>query len=379
MASWRSPWRSRRAVVVVVLLALPTAAGLAAGQAPEAQTATYLQGVLKTGTPGTSAAVALKGRIVFSGGAGFADLDNMVPAAGSTVYNLGSVSKVNTAVAVMQLLEQGKVGLDDPIQKYVPAFPDKAAPITIRHLMTHTSGVRHYRTNEGEESTRRFSLEESIALFKDDPLLFKPGESWFYSSYGVNLLQAVIEKASGLNFEEYMVQNVWGPAGMLSTALDLPERLVPHRAKAYWFPKGRPLNYPFTDLSYIYAGGGMISTVEDLARLGVALNHGRLLRPDTVTLMYKAQVDPVLRHEEKGPPRRMEFRQALVWRVFTDAAGRTFVNHCGSVKGFNACLVNYPAEDLVVAIAYNGDDVSPGRLGAEAIAQFFLTSSAGDP
>jgi CubicO group peptidase (beta-lactamase class C family) len=330
---------------------------------------------LRTGNPGTSAAVAVKGQIVFSEGAGFADLDNRIRATGSTVYNIGSVSKVNTAVAVMQLVEQGRVSLQDAIQKYVPTFPDKGSPITIEQLLTHRSGIRHYRDGEGEHSTKRFSLEESFALFKDDALLFTPGESWFYSSYGVNLLQAVIERASGLPFEEYMTRRVWEPAGMLSTALDLPERIVRNRAKAYRLPKGKLQNYPFTDLSYIYAAGGMVSTAEDLVRFGVALNRGRLLKPDSVALMYKAHVDPVMRYAANGRPQKMEFRQGLLWRIFTDAAGRTWVNHCGSVKGFNACLANYPAEDLVVAIMYNADDVSPGRLGVEELAKFFLAES----
>jgi CubicO group peptidase (beta-lactamase class C family) len=324
--------------------------------------------------------VALQGKIVFSGGAGVADLENLVPAAGSTVYNIGSISKVNTAVAVMQLVEQGRLRLDDPVGKYVPEFPEKVARITIKQLMTHTAGIRHYRPGEGENSTRRYSLAESLALFKDDPLLFEPGASWFYSSYGVNLLQAVIEQASGLAFEEYMARHVWGPTGMLATGLDVPERVVPHRARAYALPHdGRLQNYPYTDLSYVYAGGGMVSSAEDLVRLGVALNHGGLLKADTIALMYKAHVDPVMRYETNGPPRKMNFRQGLVWRIFSDGAGRTFVNHCGSVRGFNACLVNYPAEDVVVAVMYNCGDTSPGRLGAEAIARFFLSPATGGP
>lgn len=363
--------------LALTLLAHSGTATRAAGPAAQVLAANYLEGVLQTGTPGTSAAVAVKGQIVFSGGAGFADLDNRIRATGSSVYNIGSVSKVNTAVAMMQLVEQGHVSLDDPIQKYVPAFPDKGSPITIKLLMTHQSGIRHYRNAEGEHSTKRYSLEESFALFKDDPVLFKPGMSWFYSSYGVNLLQAVIEKSSGLSFEEYMTQRVWGPAGMLSTALDVPERLVPNRAKAYVFPKGKLQNYPFTDLSYIYAGGGMVSTAEDLVRLGAALNRGRLLKADTTALMYRAHLDPVMRYAASGPPAKMEFRQGLIWRVFNDAAGRTWVNHCGSVKGFNACLVNYPQEDVVAAIMYNADDVSPGRIGAEELAKFFISSESG--
>lgn len=361
-----------------VLLMLAPAAGLAEGPTPEARTMAYLEELWRsTGTPGISVAVAHQGRLVFSEGVGFADLDNMVPADGSTVYNVGSVSKALTAVAVLQLVEQGKVRLDDPIQKYVPAFPDKGSVITLRHILTHTSGIRHYRSTDfpdspdNENRKTMASLEEAIRIFKDDPLLFKPGERYLYSSYAVNLLQGVIETASGLGFEDYMRKFIWGPAGMLHSAFDIPDRIVPHRARGYQKVDGRMRNYPYGDLTYKLASGGMIASAEDLARFGIALNRGALLEPETLDLMYKP-IDPVLQHQADGPPRPIEFSQGLMWRVLKDDAGRTFVNHCGTVKGFNACLVNYPDRDLVVAILGNGFPMAPARREAVAIAQFFL-------
>ena len=218
---------------------------LCAGPPPEAQVMAYVNGLWRDkGTPGIAVAVSSKGRLAVSAGVGFADLANLVPANGSTVFNIGSISKVHTAVALMQLVEQGKVSLDDPIQKYVPGFPEKPeGAITIRHLLTHTSGVRHYGSNdfpdsEDNESTRPLSWEAGLAIFKDDALLFRPGQYYSYSSYAVNLLQGVVEKASGLPFEDYMIQKVWGPAGMLSTSFDRPARIVPHRAQSYRMATG---------------------------------------------------------------------------------------------------------------------------------------------
>lgn len=361
---------------LLILLLLAPAAGLAEGPAPEARTMAYLEELWRsTGTPGISVAVAHQGRLVFSKGVGFADLDNMVPADGSTVYNIGSVSKALTAVAVLQLVEQGKARLDDPIQKYVPSFPDKGSVITLRHILTHTSGIRHYRRtdfsdspdNENRKSVA--SLEEAIRIFKDDPLLFKPGERYLYSSYAVNLLQGVIETASGLGFEDYMRKFIWAPTGMFHSAFDVPDRIVPHRARGYQTVDGRMQNYPYGDLTYKFASGGMIASAEDLARFGIALNRGALLEPETLELMYKP-IDPVPQHQENAPP---ELSQALIWRVFKDDAGRTFVNHCGTVKGFNACLVNYPDRDLVVAILGNGFPMTPARREAVAIARFYLS------
>jgi CubicO group peptidase (beta-lactamase class C family) len=360
------------------LLVLAPSAGLAAGPPPEAQAMAYLQEIWRsTGTPGISVAVAHQGRLVFSQSVGYADLENMIPAGGSTVYNIGSVSKALTVVAVMQLVEQGKVRLDDPIQKYVPSFPDKGSPITVRHILTHTSGIRHYWKTDFPDSVDNenlkpvATLEEGIRIFKDDPLLFKPGERYFYSSYAVNLLQGVIETAGGSPFEDYMRKHIWEPAGMLNSAFDRPERIVPHRARSYQLVEGRMLNYPYNDLTYKFASGGMMSAADDLARFGIALNHGALLKPETVALMYTPMA-PVLRHREGGPPEALDFSQGLIWRIFKDDAGRTFVNHCGTVKGFNACIVDYPDQDLVVAILANGYPMAPARREAVAIAKIFL-------
>jgi serine beta-lactamase-like protein LACTB len=364
--------------IALAFVALPT---LTAAPSPEAQAMAYLNELWRsTGTPGISVTVAVKGRIVFSVGVGFADLDNLVPANGSTVYNIGSISKVLTAVAVMQLVEQGKVSLDDPIQKYVPSFPEKPeGTITLRHILTHTSGIRHYRNtdfpgSEDNENMKPFpKWEKGLDIFKDDPLLFRPGQYFSYSSYAVNLLQGVVEKESGMPFEEYLRRYVWGPAGMLNTSFDIPARIVAHRARSYRLVDGRPLNYFYNDLTYKFASGGMLSTAEDLVRFASALNHGALLKAETRASMYRSQLDSVKQFVENGPPRELEFAQGIVWRVFKDASGRTFINHCGSVKGFNACLVNYPEQDLVVVLAGNADQVTPGRTATVNVAQFFVS------
>ncbi|MDQ2855611.1 MAG: beta-lactamase family protein [Acidobacteriota bacterium] len=344
--------------------------------APQAKAAGYLEEQWRlSGAPAVSVAIAQHGGLVFSKGIGFADLDNSFPATGSTVYNIGSISKVITVVAIMKLLEEGKIALDDPIRKYVPQFPDKGSPITIRQILTHTSGIRHYRPKDfpdsadGENLKPFHSFDEAINIFKNDPLLFKPGQYYFYSSYAVNLLQGVIEKTTQMSFEDYLRKNVWIPAGMMSTTVDVPERIVPNRAKGYLQDKGRTLNNPYGDLTYKFASGGMLSTVEDLVRFAEALNHGTLLKPETTSQMYRPQLKEVLRYQEKGPPTREDFEQGLIWRMQKDKSGRTFVYHCGTVKGFNACLVNYVEEDLIVAIACNEEAI--GFRPALEFAEFF--------
>jgi len=372
----------RRFVLVVLALAL-AAVGSAQPTAPPAaaRAAERLDSTWRShGAPAFSEAVALEGRIVFSAGRGLADLESQVPADGITVYDIGSVSKVHTAVAVMQLVEQGKVSLEDPVQKYVPSFPNKGPAITVRHLMTHTSGIRHYRdgdfpgTPDNENLKPYTSFEAAITIFKDDPLLFPPGQYFSYSSYAVNLLQGVVEKAGGLPFEEYMRRFVWSPAGMLSTQFDIPERVIPRRARSYVTREGPVRNVPYGDLTYKFASGGMMSTAEDLVRFGTALNAGRLLKAETLAAMYAPQTDDLREFREGKPSDRKAEGQGLLWRVGRDPAGRRFVYHCGSVQGFQACLVNYPEKDLVVAILAHSSD-STGWKENLAVADLFLETA----
>ncbi len=378
----------RRLPLALVLLcsALATA-GLAQAPAaaippPQARAADRLEATWRAnGAPGISVAVAVKGRIVFSAGRGLADLDNSVPATGVTVYDIGSVSKVLTATAVMQLVEQGKVRLEDPIQKYVPSFPDKGSPITIWNLMTHTSGIRHYRPNDfpGEahsENMRPYaSIEDAIGVFKNDALLFPPGHYYSYSSYAVNLLQGVVEKASGMPFEDYLRKFVWDPAGMRATQFDVPSRIVPHRARSYVIEGGRARNVAYGDLTYKFASGGMMSTVEDLVLFATALNEGELLKPETLARMYAPQIDPLMEFRDGKPSDSKATGQGLMWRIEKDDAGRRIVRHCGAVQQFHTCLVNFPDDNVVVALEANSYE-APGWKENLEFADLFLPASA---
>ena len=369
------------AVTSAVLAQAPTPTPVAAPPAV-ARAAARLQETWRShGSPGISEAVVSKGRIVFSGGAGYADLESLAPATGATVYDIGSVSKVNTAVAIMQLVEKGKVRLDDDIHVYVPGFPDKGARITVQNLMTHTSGIRHYKDTDfagtpADENVRRYaSIGDAIAIFKDDPLLFPPGKYYSYTSYGVNLLQGVVEKASGTPFEAYMRENVWGPAGMDATQFNLPERVVRNRARSYERgPDGAPRNVLYGDLTYKFASGGMMSTAEDLVLFAAALNAGRLMKDETRARMWSPQIPGVLEFRANAEPRKMEGEQGLMWRLNRDSAGRSYVSHSGAVQHFHSCLVNYPERDLAVAVLENSYE-GVGCAENLAIADMFLEAA----
>lgn len=301
------------------------------------------------GVPGLAAAVAAGEAIVWAQGFGTADLEQNVAVRPETVFRIASISKPITATAVMQLVERGLVSLEDPIQRYVPSFPRKPqGEIRLRHLLSHTSGIRHYRGNEFGLNDYFPTLDRALAVFKADPLVFAPGERYLYSTYGYNLLAGVVEAVSGRAFDDYLRANIFVPAGMTSTFLERPQEIVRYRARQYvrgpsplaW------LNAPYVDLSVKWAGGGMISTASDLLRFDLALNAGRLLRPDTLERMYT--------------PTRLNSgattAYGLGWMLSQDG-GRLKVAHSGGAMGGTTYLLRDPKARVASVVLANLDGV----------------------
>ena len=375
----------RFAVFALLLIATPVISyaqpeGFGQTSAEDKYILNYLQRVAdESGAPGVSASVAVDGKIVFSGGVGYADLDNKVPQNGKTVHNIGSVSKAVAVIAIMQLEEKGLLNLDDEIQKYLPYFPRKQKPVTIRQILTHTSGIRHYAAkdedNHGFKHMRHYDdFEEATTIFRDDSLLFLPGTYFAYSSYASNLMHGIVEKVSGIGFEDYMKRNIWQPSGMLATWFDVPSRIIPNRGKGYVRDKnGVIVNPDYEDASYKYAGGGIISSSEDMLKLVLALNDGILLKPETLAKMYT----PYFEKNEKAllPSKKtgqIPQWQGLIWFVGKDLAGKSWYGHSGTVKGTRCFLMNYPKENLVVAIQANIGSIKIDEY-AQLLAQMYLS------
>lgn len=338
---WDIP--SATVLFVTALFVACAPAPQAPPESPYARVETILEQARKDfQSPGLSAAVAVDDKLVWSRGFGLADIENDVPASAESVYRIGSVSKPISAVAVMQFIEQGAVSLDEPIQKYVPDFPEKRPhEITLRHLLTHTSGIRHYADGEFDNPVHYASVADALKIFRDDPLEFPPGEKYQYSSYAYNLLAAVVENVSAQSFEDYLNAQVFGPAGMTSTFLEFRERIVPHRVRPYAKGDKEPLNAPLADLSVKWAGGGMISTAPDLVRFHIALNEGKLLKPETLEQMYQPAVETGNGHYGLG------------WRIFERTEGGPWLGHTGGSTGGSSVLVRNPSKKLAVAILVN--------------------------
>jgi CubicO group peptidase (beta-lactamase class C family) len=298
----------------------------------------------EAGAPGISVAVVADDRVAWEGGSGLADVENQVPARADSVYRIASISKPIAATAIMQLVERGRLSLDDPIRKHVSFFPDKGGlPLTVRHVMTHTSGIRHYKPGEMANMTRYGSIADAATIFENDPLLSTPGSKYSYSTYAYNLLAAVVESASGLTYEAYLQEHVWGPAGMTATRLERAEEIVPRRAHQYVRAGGEIQNAPYADLSVKWAGGGVISTAGDLARFHIALDQGKLLKPESMQQMYTPAT--------LGDGSKSTY--GLGWVISTDAKGRTWIAHSGGATGGTTYLLRNPASKLAVAILCN--------------------------
>ena len=356
----------RRPPTILLAVALALAAPSGAARGDEARAIanareTVELAMARTLAPGAQIAVSRGDRTVWSRSFGCADLELDVPVGADTRLRIGSVSKPLTAAAIGVLVEEGRLDLDAPVQKYVPDFPKKAWPITTRQLAGHIAGIRHYEGDEFVIRDHYGTVRAGLAIFEKDALIFEPGTKFSYSSYGWNLISAVIEGASGEPFLAFMQKRVFAPAGMAHTSADEVTPIIPGRARFYTRDEktGAVLNADYVDNSYKWAGGGFLSTAEDLVAFARALLDGRLLRPETVALLWTSMKTADGKDTDYG----------IGWTVDRDAKGRRRVRHSGGAQGGTANLVIYPDERLAVALLVNSDESFTGRT--PAIAEVF--------
>ncbi len=368
MAAWKTFWL--HTLFLICLLCAATCSALHAQKVAASQaTATPTEAsrdlvralLVDQRVPGLSVAVWQEGRIIWSEGFGYSDLESRVPVWPHTRFRIGSISKPLTAAAVGRLIEQGKLDLDRRVRDYVPYWPEKEHAITARQLAGHLAGVRHYQRNEFLMSKPFPSVESSIAIFAEDALLHPPGEKFQYSSYGYNLLSAVIEGASGDDFLSYMEREVFDRLGMRHTVADRPQAIVENRTRFYARQGDWIVNAPYVDNSYKWAGGGFLSTPEDLIRFAAAHLGEEFLRRETIQRLWRSQQTNVGQQTNYG----------IGWRTSTDDEGRLRVGHGGGSVGGRAQLVIYPSERVIVAITANMSNVQYGDLQYQ-VAESFL-------
>ena len=294
--------------------------------------------------PGLSVAVGKWSQVIWSEGFGFSDLTHDVTVTPLTKFRIGSVSKPITAAALAVLVEAGALDLDAPVQTYVPSFPEKRLPVTTRQLAGHIGGIRHYRGMENLSAVRYPTVPSGLAMFQDDSLINEPGTEFSYSSHGWNLISAVIEGASGESFLDYMDRVVFGPLGMRHTVAGHTDLVIPHRTRFYTAtPDGEVVNAPFVDNSYKWAGGGFLSTPEDLLIFANAHLSAGFLQAETLELLFTSQ--RLRNGDETG--------YGIGWRTSVNSVGETVVSHSGGSVGGRTILTLNRDTGLIVAIVAN--------------------------
>ena len=320
----------------------------------------------KAAIPGAAVAIAKDGKLIYAKGFGYADLENKVPFTPRTVSRIGSISKTFTALAVMQLAEQGKIDLNAEVQSFVPTFPKKSTPITVRLLLCHQSGIRHYKGDEMMSAVHYNDVESALAIFKDDSLVNEPGVKYSYTTYGYNLLSRVVEAASGERFTDYLQNHIFNRIGLKQTFPDEPRRVISNRARYYTKPKDRDLeNAPPVDQSNKWGGGGLLSTVEDLIQYGIAYDGNELAKQDIIKEMFTAQ------KTRDGKPTAY----GLGWAIASDE-GKRRIEHSGGSVGATSILTKYPDQGLIIAVLVNCDHYSAPQIKTRMARILFDNSAA---
>jgi len=297
----------------------------------------------RASVPGVSMAIAINGKIQWTGGFGMADLENFVPMTADTRVRLASISKPMTAVAIMQLVEHGKIDLDAPIRKYLPEFPEKPWPVTVRQLMGHTAGIRGYLGNEMSSTEHYTDHVTPMQVFAKDALIFEPGTKYTYSTYGYTVLGAMLEKLTNEKLVNYLRTHVFNPAGMETIGEDSVYALIPHRSRGYQLLKdGTVANCELADTSNKIAGGGLISSVADLAKFAIALTQGKLVKPETLKAMWT----PTKLPDGSTAPYGLGFE-------IRQDQGMTLYGHTGGQRGTTTNLVILPDQGIIYAYMMN--------------------------
>jgi len=305
--------------------------------------------------PGVSLAVVKNGKVVKLAGYGVANIEDNTPATPNSIYELGSVTKQFTAAALMLLVEEDKIRLDDRISKYFPGSAATWSGITIRHLLTHTSGVQNHVAVPGYLGRFKTDLfyvtspskEEAVKMFLQLPLEFSPGETWAYDNTGYYLLGIIIEKVSGKPYFEFLNDRIFRPLGMSATRSTDPQTVVPNRVSGYDWVKDKYVNRPVLMPDIAFSAGSIISTVGDMAKWDAALYTDRILGASSRNQMWTAT--------RGNDGATLPFDYGFGWFI-DNYRGHRLVQHTGGTPGFSSAFYRFIDDGLTVIILTNHSD-----------------------
>jgi CubicO group peptidase (beta-lactamase class C family) len=307
-----------------------------------------------------SVLLASRGVPLFAKGVGHANVEWQIPNTPKTKFRIGSMTKQFTSMLVMQLREQGKIKLEDSVCVYVTPCPEAWKPVTIHHLLTHTSGIPTYTGIAAWQATMMMpkTIEQMVAIFRDLPLQWVPGEKYAYNNSGYFLLGVVIEKASGKKYEQALQEMILTPLGLTDTGYDWSKTILPRRASGY-AGKGDTLqNAAPLDMQQPYAAGSMYSTVDDLLKWDQALNTEKLLPAAAKQVMWTPFKD----------------NYAYGWVVGEPAVafgGYRRLMHNGGINGFSSVIFRLPDPNVTVIVLANNATVNATAIGRDIIALYY--------
>lgn len=335
-------------------------AGPAFSQDPGDQFDKLVQETYRPDGPGVAVQVVRDGKVLYRKAFGMANLELGVPMSPDNVFRIGSVTKQFTAAAILQLMEQGKLSLQDDLTKFIPDYPTHGKKITVEHLLTHTSGIASYTEMKQwtpEVQRKDFTPTELIDFFKNEPMDFEPGTKWNYSNSGYILLGYIIEKVSGQSYADYISEHIFKPLGMLHSCYGNVEPLIKGRASGYSQNGSGYENAPYLSMTQPYAAGSLASTVEDLCIWTQALHSGKVIKPESL----KKAITPCILPDGTNTHYGFGLQTG-------NLLGSPTVEHSGGIHGFLSDLIYLPKENACVAILTNCNCLAPQDLGAKLAA-----------
>jgi len=325
--------------------------------------------------PGLSLAVVQDGKIIKAKGYGYADLEFNAPVTPETIFESGSIGKQFTATAVMMLVEEGKIGLEDKITKYFPDAPASWNDITIRNLLSHESGIKNY-TGEGDIDFRKdYTEDELLRLAEKPPLDFAPGTDWNYSNTGFITLGFLIHKVTGEFYGDFLRERIFAPLGMKTRIISEPD-IIPNRASGYKLVKGQWNNQDWVSPTLnTTADGSLYFTTLDLAKWDAALYTTKLLKQSSLDEMWTVQ--PYTAGPNKGKPNKGNY--GFGWEI-TSVNGHRLISHDGAWQGFTTAICRYVNDKLTTIVLTNLDSAhSNPDIIARTVAGFYVPAVAPPP
>lgn len=310
--------------------------------------------------PGLSLMIIRDGKPVKSSAYGLSNLELKTQATLQTVYEIGSITKQFTAAGILLLQEEGKLSVDDKISKFFPEIPASWTNISVRHLLSHTSGIKSYTGLNGFELTKKLTQKQFIAALAPLPLEFAPGEQYKYCNSGYSLLGYIIDNVSGKNYWEFLGERIFTPLEMTTATNREPRVIVPNRASGYEFRNGKPINRD-SDLTDVFSAGAIVMTVGDLAKWNASLDTEKILNADSKKQMWTSGT------LNNGKAHGYGFG----WRI-DSYQGHTNIGHSGATSGFTASLQRFPDDKLCVILLCNSDESNLATILARTVGSFYF-------